>query len=86
MKQETNGFSRRRFLENAAALGAVGALGFNQLFTSCTKQKTTKELDLPPLLDQAADGEPMKDHRSCIELPVSSRSGWASDSRFRPLP
>lgn len=60
MKQDNNGFSRRRFLENAAALGAVGALGFNQLLSSCTKQKTPKELNLPPLLDQAPDGEPIK--------------------------
>ncbi|KPK80475.1 MAG: oxidoreductase [Bacteroides sp. SM23_62_1] len=60
MKQDNNGFSRRKFLENAAALGAVGALGLNQLLTSCTKQKPTAELNLLPLLDQAPDGEPIK--------------------------
>jgi myo-inositol 2-dehydrogenase/D-chiro-inositol 1-dehydrogenase len=57
MKKNSNGLSRRRFLENAAAIGAAGALGFNQLLSSCTKQKTPKELDLPPLLEQAPDGD-----------------------------
>ncbi len=31
MKQKTNGLSRRKFLGNAAAVGAVGALGVSQL-------------------------------------------------------
>ncbi len=52
-------FSRRRFLGNAAALGAIGVVGINAL-SSCADNKKTVELNLPPLLDQAPDGNPLK--------------------------
>src|SRR4030042_2109522 len=60
MKQKTNGLSRRKFLGNAAAAGAVGALGISQLLSACDRIKITKDLVLPPLLDQAPDGELIK--------------------------
>jgi predicted dehydrogenase len=60
MKQKTNGLSRRKFLENAAAAGTIGALGFSQLLTACDKIKIPKDLVLPPLLDQAPDGALIK--------------------------
>jgi myo-inositol 2-dehydrogenase/D-chiro-inositol 1-dehydrogenase len=60
MKQKTNGLSRRKFLGNAAAVGAVGALGVSQLLSACDKIKIPKDLVLPPLLDQAPDGELIK--------------------------
>ncbi len=55
-KQKNNTQSRRNFLGNAAALG-IGALGAAHLLHSC---KPKVELNLPPLLDQAPDGEPLK--------------------------
>ena len=60
MKQKTNGLSRRKFLGNAAAVGAVGALGVSQLLSACDRIKIPKDLVLPPLLDQAPDGELIK--------------------------
>jgi len=56
---EKSNFSRRRFLTNAAAIGAVGVIGANAL-VSCAEKKKTVELNLPPLLDQAPDGAPLK--------------------------
>ncbi|WP_430974262.1 Gfo/Idh/MocA family protein [Sunxiuqinia rutila] len=56
---EKSNFSRRKFLTNAAALGAVGVIGANAL-VSCSEKKKTVELNLPPLLDQAPDGKPLK--------------------------
>ncbi len=52
-------FSRRRFLANAAAVGAVGVIGANAL-VSCGEKKKAVELNLPPLFDQAPDGKPLK--------------------------
>ncbi|MBL7113617.1 MAG: Gfo/Idh/MocA family oxidoreductase [Bacteroidales bacterium] len=62
MKNEKKGVSRRRFLENTAVIGAaVGALGMSKLVSSCTSEtKPVQELNLPPLLDQAPDGELLK--------------------------
>lgn len=65
-----NNFSRRKFLTGAAAIGAVGAVGFNPL-VSCTSGggsgaaskasfKKLSELEIPPLLDAAPDGKPLK--------------------------
>ncbi|WP_430971610.1 Gfo/Idh/MocA family protein [Sunxiuqinia rutila] len=56
---EKSNFSRRKFLTNAAALGAVGVIGANAL-VSCSEKKKAVELNLPPLLDQAPDGKPLK--------------------------
>ncbi|WP_423129508.1 Gfo/Idh/MocA family protein [Gaoshiqia sp. Z1-71] len=56
---EQSSLSRRRFLTNAAAAGAIGIIGANALVSCAEKQKTV-ELNLPPLLDQAPDGKPLK--------------------------
>lgn len=52
-------FSRRRFLTNVAAVGAVGAIGVN-ILTSCSEKKKAVELHLPPLLSSAPDGPLIK--------------------------
>ncbi len=62
MKDE-NGISRRGFINRSVALGALSALGISALVSACNKEaKTTEtvELDLPPMLDQAPDGAPIK--------------------------
>ncbi len=61
---EENNLSRRKFIAGAAAIGAVGALGVNAL-SSCSSKKGSGikdigDLNLPPLLDQAPDGKPLK--------------------------
>lgn len=58
MKEQSN-FSRRKFLTNAAAVGAIGIIGANAL-VSCAEKKKPVALNLPPLLDQAPDGKPLK--------------------------
>ncbi len=52
-------FSRRKFLTNAAVISAVGVVGASAL-SSCSEKKKIVELNLPPLLDQAPDGKPLK--------------------------
>lgn len=52
-------FSRRKFLTNVAAVSAVGALGVKVL-SSCAEKKQAEGLNLPPLLDAAPDGAPIK--------------------------
>ncbi|MGD9558443.1 MAG: Gfo/Idh/MocA family protein [Mangrovibacterium sp.] len=52
-------FSRRRFLTNVAAVSAVGALGVKVL-SSCAEKKQAEDLNIPPLLDAAPDGAPIK--------------------------
>jgi len=68
-----NNFSRRKFLAGAAAVGAAGVAGFNPL-VSCSgggSQKSgslvtgepfkkVSDLFIPPLLDKAPDGQPLK--------------------------
>lgn len=68
-----NNFSRRTFITGAAAMGAAGVVGFNPL-VSCsggsgqksgsmiTGQpfKTQDDLYIPPLLEKAPDGQPLK--------------------------
>ena len=56
---EKSNFSRCRFLTNAVAIGAVGVIGANAL-VSCSEKKKAVELNIPPLLDQAPDGAPLK--------------------------
>lgn len=58
MSDKSN-FSRRKFLTSAAAVGAVGVIGANAL-VSCAEKRKAVELNLPPLLDQALDGKPLK--------------------------
>ena len=61
MEKNDNSFSRRKFLGNAA-LGTIAAVGATQLLSSCNSGGTTytREVELPPLLDQAPDGEPIR--------------------------
>ena len=68
-----NNFSRRKFLAGAAAVGAAGVAGFNPL-VSCSGGgspksdslvtgepfKKVSDLFIPPLLDKAPDGQPLK--------------------------
>ncbi len=68
-----NNFSRRKFLTGASVLGAAGVVGINPLI-SCSSGdggksvslvsgfpfKSLKDLSIPPLMDQAPDGQPLK--------------------------
>lgn len=56
---EKSNLSRRRFLTNAAAVGAIGVIGANAL-VSCAEKRKSVELNIPPLLDLAPDGKPLK--------------------------
>lgn len=56
--QHKKSISRRNFLGNAAAVGALGAVGANYLFSSCKRR--VPDLNLPPMLDEAPDGQPLK--------------------------
>ena len=56
----TNKTSRRRFLENTAAIGAIGAIGASQLIRSCSPGETTSEVVEPSFLATAPEGEPLK--------------------------
>ena len=53
-------FSRRKFLANAAAISAVGVIGVNALSSCSGPKKPEVVLNLPPLLEQAPDGPPLK--------------------------
>jgi len=64
-----NNFSRRKFFAGAAAVGAAGALGIGPL-SSCTSGGNSsaegafdwvpRELNLPPLLEKAPEGQELK--------------------------
>jgi predicted dehydrogenase len=68
-----NSFSRRKFLTGASVIGAAGVVGFNPLI-SCSGGngkksisqvsglpfKKMSDLSVPPLLDTAPDGQPLK--------------------------
>ena len=61
-----NNFSRRKFIAGAAALSAAGTMGVS-LITSCSGGapsakggKSIADLKLPPMLDVAPDGAPLK--------------------------
>jgi len=52
--------SRRRFIENTAAIG-IGAIGATQLLKSCTSEEgTVSAVAGPEFLRSAPDGEPLK--------------------------
>lgn len=53
-------FSRRKFLANAAAISAVGVVGVNVLSSCSGPKKADVKLNLPPLLETAPDGAPIK--------------------------
>jgi predicted dehydrogenase len=52
--------SRRRFLENTAAMGALGALGIGSVISSCKSEGGLKAIEMKPFLDNAPDGQPLK--------------------------
>ena len=53
-------FSRRKFLASAAAVSAVGVVGVNVLSSCSGPKKPEVALNLPPLLELAPDGAPLK--------------------------
>ena len=58
----TNKSSRRRFLGNTAAIGAIGVVGASQLIRSCSTDPaaTTGKVTVPTILDTAPDGQPLR--------------------------
>ncbi len=54
-----NNVSRRGFITNAA-LGTIGTIGVAALINSCAKNKKLGDAILPPLLDMAPDGKPLR--------------------------
>jgi len=50
--------SRREFIEGAAALSVLGAIGAGHLLTSCKSQR--ERYETPPLADKAPDGPLLK--------------------------
>ncbi len=56
---EKNDISRRSFLGKTTIIGAAGIVGLSAL-NSCKKEMDNKALGLPPLLDRAPDGKPLK--------------------------
>ncbi|MEN8229672.1 MAG: Gfo/Idh/MocA family oxidoreductase, partial [Bacteroidota bacterium] len=58
--EPTNKTSRRRFLENTAAIGAIGAIGASQLIRSCSSEETTGEVVTPSFLATAPEGQLLK--------------------------
>lgn len=55
-----NKTSRRRFLENTAAIGAIGAIGASQLIRACSPEEKPGEVIVPEILTTAPDGAPLK--------------------------
>ena len=54
----TNKSSRRRFLGNTAAIGAIGAIGASQLIKSCSSGETsTGPVVVPDIPDDNPDGD-----------------------------
>ena len=60
--EPTKKTSRRRFLENTAAIGAIGAIGASQLIKSCSPEesKSTGEVTEPSFLATAPEGQALK--------------------------
>lgn len=58
MKQKSKSKSRREFLEDAAALSVLGAIGAGHLLSSC--QTKRERYEMPVFLDKAPDGRPLK--------------------------
>lgn len=56
----TNKTSRRRFLENTAAIGAIGAIGASQLIRSCSPEESAAEVKEPSFLPAAPEGQALK--------------------------
>ncbi len=59
MEETKEKFSRRKFLENAAVIGALGAVGINGIL-SASSCKRRSVITLPEPLDEAPDGPVLK--------------------------
>ena len=60
MEKTNKSIDRRQFFSKTAAVTAVGALGMGYILNSCS-DKTQKEVPgIPPLLEQAPDGKPLR--------------------------
>ena len=61
MDKEVSSVSRRKFLETAAAVGTIGAIGLGSLVSACGKKAKTGDYpDLPPINDKAPAGKKIK--------------------------
>ena len=58
--KSTNKTSRRRFLGNTAAIGAIGAIGASQLIRSCSPEESAAEVKEPSFLPTAPEGQALK--------------------------
>ena len=52
--------SRRKFLGNTAAIGAIGAIGASQLIKACSSDQKLAEAEMPVIPDTAPDGPLLK--------------------------
>lgn len=61
MTKQDKSISRRKFFGDAAAIGAVGALGMGYLVSSCGRKIGNETPPgTPPLLEKAPEGRPLK--------------------------
>jgi predicted dehydrogenase len=58
--EKSKNTSRRKFLENSAAIGALGAIGVSQILKSCQSGSQWSHIEMPTLLEQAPDGQPLR--------------------------
>ena len=58
--EPTKKSSRRQFLGNTAAIGAIGAIGASQLIRACSSDEKSGEVVAPMILDTAPEGELLK--------------------------
>ena len=59
MKENRDRFSRRKFLGNAATIGALGSVGINGIISACASEPRSL-VALPDPLDEAPDGPVLK--------------------------
>ncbi len=60
MSKNKKSISRREFFGNAAVVGAMGAVGAGVLLNACSGDKLVEAPGIPPLLEKAPDGKPLK--------------------------
>ena len=58
--ESTNKTSRRKFLGNSAAVGAIGVIGASQLIRACSSEEKTAAVVVPEFLKTAPEGQPLK--------------------------
>jgi predicted dehydrogenase len=58
--EPTNKTSRRKFLGNSAAIGAIGVIGASQLIRACSTEEKTAAVVAPEFLKTAPEGQPLK--------------------------